>query len=597
MTSQEEKEMKKMMKSMLCVLIMLSMVACSNDTKQSNDPVSLTAGSYSATVKSMKGDMTVTVTVDETSILDIQLDTVDTANVVGSVKTQMIPEILENQTLNVDSVTGATVSSAAVKSGVKKCLEEAGADLSISFNADATSKAEQKEAEEATVVVVGSGAAGLSTAIMLKENGVDNVVVIEKLAYFGGTTSHSGGGAWAVGGTEFNQNTGFDYDADGLVQHLYAASGAEEGSLNEALIKNIANVSKEVFEYYLNEAEVPFDIESISFGDSLNEMPVAWTNGSGIVLIEKLVEQAKELGVDLRLNSRVTSLLSEDGIVCGVHVESRDAIYDIHADKVVLATGGFQRNQELVNEITPDFANTVPYTSAGSTGDGIVMAKELGAYTNGYTLGGMGGLGQQFGYEGYGSYIWAPAIYVNKEGNRFFNERLHYSYHLEAIMGQTDGKAYGIGDSSSYAYKDMDLLVEMGYAVKADTIEELAEKLGVDATSLKNTVDTYVAEKEAGQEDSAFGVANEAMGSLTEAPYFALKMDGVSFASLAGLVADENCHIVKEDGTWIENLYGAGELVSGNILQGRYAGSGSQVGAALYEGKIIADDIAASLAE
>lgn len=589
--------MKKMMMSLLCGLLMLSVVACSNNTTQSKDPVTMTAGDYSATVKAMKGDMTVTVTVDEASILDIQLDTVDTANVVGAVEKQMIPEILENQTLNVDSVAGATVSSAAVKSGIKKCLEEAGADLSTSFNTDATVKAELKDAEEAAVVVVGSGAAGLSTAIMLKENGVDNIIVVEKLGYFGGTTSHSGGGVWAVGKTEFNENTGFDYDADGLVKHLYDASGAEAGSLNEALIKNIANVSKEVFEYYLNEAEVPFDIESLSFGDSLNEMPVAWTDGSGIVLIDKMVEQAEALGIDLRLNSRVTSLLSEDGAVCGVHVESREAIYDIHADKVVLATGGFQRNQELVNEITPDFANEVPFTSAGSTGDGIIMAKELGAYTNGYSLGGMGGLGQQFGYQGYGSYIWAPAIYVNKEGVRFFNERQHYSYHLEAIMKQTDGKVYGIGDSSSYAFEDIDLLVEMGYAFKADTIEKLAELMGVDASALKNTVDTYNAEKQTGADDSAFGVANASMGSLTEAPYYALKIDGVSFASLAGLVADEKCHIVKEDGTVIENLYGAGELISGNILQGRYAGSGSQVGAALYEGKIIADDIASAMAE
>ncbi len=559
------------------------------------EQAAMTPGTYEETVNSMKGKMTVKVTVDETSIQDIQLDTVDTQQIVGAVESQMIPEILEAQSLDVDSVTGATISSAAVKYGVKLALEEAGADTSAEFNEDAHVTAVEADAQEASVVVVGSGGAGLSTAIMLAENGVENVVLLEKQGFFGGTTSVSGGGVWAVGDTEFNQNTGFDYDADGLIEHLYAASGAEEGILNDELIRNIAEVSPEVFDYYLNDVGVPFDIESISFGDSLQEMPVAWTDGAGRVLISYLVDRAEELGVDLRLNSNVTELLSDDGIVTGVHVEARDTIYDISAQKVVLATGGFQRNKELVAELTPDFVNVVPFTSRGSTGDGILMARELGAVISGDTLAGMGGLGEQFGYEDLGSSIWGAAIFVNKDGERYMDETAHYSYHLEAIMDQPDGKVYGIGDSTSYVYENIDELAELRYAVVADTIEELAELIEVDPETLQQTVDTYTADQASGSDDSAFGTANESMKSLTEAPYFALKMDGVSFAGLAGLVVDDTCHIVNADGDAIPNLYGAGELIGSNITQNRYSGSGSMVGPSLYEGKIIADAIAAEL--
>ncbi|MDO4623644.1 MAG: FAD-dependent oxidoreductase [Eubacteriales bacterium] len=555
----------------------------------------MTPGTYSETVDSMKGKMTVTVTVDENSIKDIQLDTVDTAHIVGAVQTQMIPEILEAQSLKVDSVSGATVSSAAVKYGVRLALEEAGADTSVSFNADATVVPAEKEVEEAAVVVVGSGGAGLSTAIMLAENGVGHVILLEKQGFFGGTTSVSGGGVWAVGDTKFNQNTGFDYDADGLLKHIYEASGAEEGALNEGLIRNIADVSAEVFNYYLDDVGVPFDIETVDFGDSLSEMPVAWTDGAGGVLISHLVERAQNLGVDLRLNSKVDSLLVEDGAVTGVHVAGREAIYDIHSSKVVLATGGFQRNKELVEELTPDYVNAVPFTSAGSTGDGITMARELGAVVSGNTLAGLGGLGEQFGYEDLGSSIWGSAIFVNKNGDRYIDETAHYSYHLDAIMEQPDGKVFGIGDSTSSVYENIAQLVELRYAVTADTIEELAELIEVDPAELQKTVDTYTADLEAGNDDSVFGTANANMKSLSQAPYFALKMDGVSFAGLAGLVVDDTCHILNADNEVIPNLYGAGELVGSNILQGRYAGSGSQVGPSLYEGKIIADAIAAEL--
>lgn len=555
----------------------------------------LTPGTYAETVNSMKGKMTVNVTVDEHAITDIQLDTVDTEHIVGAVKTQMIPEIIEAQSLNVDSVSGATISSAAVKYGVKLALEEAGADTSASFNADAKKQPVEKENEEASVVVVGSGGAGLSTAIMLAENGVENVVLVEKLGFFGGTTSVSGGGVWAVGDTQFNKNTGFDYDADGLIKHIYEASGAEEGVLNEDLIRNIAAVSPEVFNYYLEDVGVPFDIETTDFGDSLSEMPVAWTEGAGRVMISYLTERAEKLGVDMRLNSKVTSLLEDNGAVTGVHVESRDAIYDIAAKKVVLATGGFQRNKALVEELTPDYVNAVPFTSAGSTGDGINMARELGAVVSGNTLAGLGGLGEQFGYEDLGSSIWGSAIFVNKNGERYIDETAHYSYHLDAIMAQPDGKVYGIGDSTSSVYENIDQLVELRYAVTADSIEELAELIEVDPAALEKTVDTYVADKEAGNDDSAFGTANASMKSLSQAPYFALKMDGVSFAGLAGLNVDATCHILTAEGEAIPNLYGAGELISSNLLQGRYAGSGSQVGPSLYEGKIIADTIAAEL--
>jgi succinate dehydrogenase/fumarate reductase flavoprotein subunit/uncharacterized protein with FMN-binding domain len=561
----------------------------------------MTPGEYTSTVASMKGDMTVHVTVDETSITDISVDTVDTVQIVGAVIENLIPEIIEKQSIKVDGVTGATISSGALKRGVQNCLEEAGADVEA-FSEEFTTEAVAGEDQEAAVVVVGSGAAGLSTAIQLVEGGIENVVVCEKLGYFGGTTASSSGGAWVVGGTEFNENTGFDYTADELIQHMYEASGAEEGTLNDALIRNIADVSAEVFnEYY--EDGLPWDITQYTFGDSLNEMPVAWVeafydysweSGAGVTLINYLVEKAESLGVDLRLNSKVTDLLTdENDAVIGVAVEGKEEYYNLYTDKVVLATGGFQRNAELLEEIAPDYVGMVPFTGAGSTGDGIVMAEELGAYVVGDSIGGARGLDMQYGYQGeLGSIVWSVGPLVNAEGVRFADETEHYSRATKEIVAQTGSTVYGIADSTNARVDVLEQAVEKGYAVKADTLEELAEALELtDVDAFVDTMNTYNSDAASGQDDSVFGVSNEAMAPATEAPFYAVKIKAVSSFSLAGLAVDENCKIVKEDGTPIENLYGAGELICGNLTAGYYTGSGTQVGSGLYEGKIIANDI------
>ena len=562
----------------------------------------LTAGEYEATVPAMKGDMTVHVTVDETSVTDITVDTVDTRQVVGAVINELVPEILEKQSVNVDNITGATISSYALKSAVRDCLTQAGASED-DFNEAEEKEVKQGEDQQAQVVVVGSGAAGMSAAIQLKNNGVEDVIVLEKLGYLGGTSAHSSGGAWVVGGTQFNKNTGFDYTADELVAHMYASSEAEEGTLNDELIRNIAGVSAEVFNEYV-EAGAPWDLEQYTFGDALNEMPVAWVkafydtpweSGAGVTLMEFMQSLAEDKGVEIRVNSKAASLLTDDsGAVTGVVVETPEEIYNLYTDKVVLATGGFQRNKELVEQIAPDYTEVIPFTGAGSTGDGIVMAQELGAYVVGNSIGGARGLDMRLGYQGpIGTLVWAVGPLVNTQGVRFAAENRHYSRNFEDILAQPDATVFGITDSTNPAAESFDQAVEMGYAFKADTLEEFGALMEVEnVDAFAESITTYNEDYEAGNDDSVFGVAHDAMAPVKEAPFYAIRTKDVSSFCLSGLAVDGNCRILKEDGSVIENLYGAGELICGNLTAGYYTGSGSQVGAALYEGKIIADDIA-----
>ncbi len=177
--------------------------------------------------------------------------------------------------------------------------------------------------------------------------------------------------------------TGFDYSPDELVKHMYAASGAKEGTLNDALIRHIAEVASEVFTEYANEG-ASWDLTRYTFG--------IMENGAGITLINWLVDKAREKGVELRLNSKATDLVIDDkGAVIGVKVAGKNENYTLYADNVVLATGGFQNNRTLVQEIVPQTAKALPFTGAGSNGDGIKMARELGAYVAGNKIGGARG--------------------------------------------------------------------------------------------------------------------------------------------------------------------------------------------------------------
>lgn len=609
--------MKKIFAFIVIAAMVFNLGACSSGTTTEpetdpkdngevvteNETVAMVPGTYSSTVPSMKGDMTVHVTVDENAITEINIDTVDTIQIVDAIVNDLIPVIVEKQSINIDSISGATISSAALKTGVKNCLTEAGADIEL-FNEDFSVERTKGDTEEKTVVVVGSGAAGLSTAIQLAKAGVEDVIVLEKLGYYGGTTGFSSGGAWVVGGSEFNEMTGYDYTADELIEFMYTTTGAERGTLNEGLIRNIAEVSSDVFTEYVD-LGAPWDLTQYTFGDSLNAMPVAWPsqfydtpweNGAGITLINFLVETAEDNGVEIRLNSKVTSLLSQDGAVTGVVVEDQEKEYEINAKKVVLATGGFQRNRELVEELAGEYVDMIPFTGAGSTGDGIVMAKELGADTAGYGIGGARGLDERHGYQGpTGVLVWNVGPVVNKDGVRFAAETVHYSYVPSQIVSQPEAVCFGITDSTNGMLDYLEEAVELGYVAKADTLEELAEQMGVKSNAFVETISNYNTAYEEGVDDPDFGVSNSALSPVLEAPFYGVKIKAVSSFSLAGLKASEYCEILKEDGQPIPNLYGAGELICGNLFYGTYSGSGSQVGAGLYEGRIIADVIAKEL--
>ena len=240
----------------------------------------------------------------------------------------------------------------------------------------------------------------------------------------------------------------------------------------------------------------------------------------------------------------------------------------MNAKKVILATGGFTRNRDMVAEYAPDFVNAFAMTGAGSTGDGITMTQELGAQVIGEGMMGLMGTNMQYGYYGpIGNLVWLTKMIVNKEGVTFGMDSAFYSETLALLLEQTDSMGIGIFDGTTELTERLDMAVDAGLAKKFDTLEELAEGYGINAEALAVTA----AEKE-----------------LADGPYYGLPIKPLFIGSIPGLKVDADCRVLNADDQPIENLLAAGELIFGNLFAVRYPASGTGIGMSTYTGALVA---------
>ena len=441
--------------------------------------------------------------------------------------------------------------------------------------------------ETVDFVVVGAGAGGVSSAIEVAKQG-KSVILLEKLAMAGGSSALNEGYLWACG-SKFNELTGKGYTPEQMKAYLVQSS---RGNANEALNNRIVDMSGEIFDY-LYDNGVPFHTDAFTgSGGDAQDLDVFTTEGAGAGLFSGMLSIAEGLGVTPRYESKAVSLIVEDGAVKGVTVEDKDGQYNIYAGTTILATGGFLKNEELMKEYMPEWYSENAYCTAGATGDGHEMALSLGAYMVGYGCGGVWRTEDgKNGYHVEGGLAPCVSFFItNIEGKRFCNEYMG-SDKNQFINEQSDKKAYCFMDSTSPYVALAEQGVANGYAYKADTLEELADVYGIDKANLLATVAEYNACKESGGEDP-FGVPNAYMVSMTTPPYYMSLFDpSMNTNCLMGLACDEFCRLVRKDGTVIENLYGVGELIVGNLCGGtkqgaRYPACGTCLAAGIYGGPI-----------
>ena len=518
-------------------------------------------GTYTGTSKGFGGDITVTVTVDRDSILDVAIDGSHETENIGSFAVSMLGDrILENQTPNVDVVTGATVSSGAILRALKDALAQAGADLSaFPVPEEANGGIRTYETMDVDIAVIGAGGAGMTAAIKAKQAG-KNVIILERMPYAGGNTTKATGGMNAAE-THYQAEQGIEDSVEVFVEDTMKAGH----NINDRkLVTIMAEMSARAIEW-LDSIGAPLPKVSFS-GGATNKRIHAPEDGSGVgaYLVTRFLRTLDDLQIPVLYDTTATKLMTLDGAVVGVMAESDSAIYTIHAKAVVLATGGFGNNEEMIVRYRPDLLGTVTTSAPGIMGDGIVMAEAVGADLVDIEQIQLHPTVEQ----GTSMLITESvrgdgAILVNQNGERFIDELQPRDVVSAGELEQPGSYAYILFDQRLRdGLKAIEKYVSTGIVVQADTIEGLAEQLDIDPATLAKTLsdwNSYVA----AQNDPDFGRTTGMEADLSVAPYYAIKIAPGIHHTMGGVHIDTEARVINTEGEPIPGLFAAGEVTGG----------------------------------
>ena len=518
-------------------------------------------GTYTETATGFGGEVSVTTTVSENKIEDVQITGDHETENIGTFAVQMLGErILAAQSPNVDALTGATVTSNAILGAFKKTLTDAGADMSAFAAAEDEGKALKKYEELTTdIVIIGAGGAGMTAAINATQEGKD-VILLEMMPYAGGNTTKATGGMNAAE-THYQKEQGIE---DSVEQFIEDTMKGGHDINDRALVTVMAENSAEGIDW-LDSIGAP--LPKISFsGGATNQRIHAPEDGSGVgaYLVTALLKKMDELGIKVMYNTKATDLLSLEGTVNGVMAESDDAYYTIHSKAVILATGGFGNNQEMIVRYRDDLEGTVTTSAPGIMGDGIVMAQAVGA-----DLVDIDQIQLHPTVEQKTSMLITEsvrgdgAILVNQDGKRFTDELLTRDKVSAAELAQPGSYAYIIFDQKlREGLKATEKYISTGITVQGDTIEDLAAQIDVDPATLAETLANWnkcVADKN----DAEFGRTTGMDNDLSTPPYYAIKIAPGIHHTMGGVHIDTGAHVIDLNGKVIPGLFAAGEVVGG----------------------------------
>lgn len=568
----------------------------------------LTAGIYEGTARGYMGSVTVHVTVDDSSIVKVDVvSCTDMPANISRVAVAQIPQrIVDHQSVKVDSVSGATFTSNAIKAAVTDALTRAGNAGRFAVEVEAPARTQGAD-ETVDVLVLGGGGSGCMAAMYAQnENltGADTglrVMVVEKQGYLGGSTMLSGGYIGAA------MPLGDDTLLNSDMMNVYLDYSQMEGrpEVDRDLLERVARVSNtavlDMQKLGLPMMTADSTLPASEYGDLIgwsllshgydDPTPDGWQQ-AGDELGRWFERRLAQTNVEVRLNTTADELVVENGAVIGAVVHDKEHTYTIYAKKVIDACGSMISNSEMFAAYYPQASGSPIYANPGNTGDGLRMVTEkfgvepvIGRLMDGYF--GVDGI---FGQDVDLRYMFFDASHsifvVNKDGRRIANDGAGYSTHgmCDAIYEQEGKTAYVIVDASHPGVEMIENSRHQDVIVRGDTLDEVAAGLGIDAAGLQATVDAYNAVKNGSGEDE-FGVAAADMISLEKGPFYGFPMNVPQTATFTGLLANADCQLLDSNGEPIQNLYGCGETIYGQ----------AGVAGALFTGAIAGTEAAESI--
>ena len=591
--------MKKLISILLCVCMVLTM-----GLAVAADGVS---GDFTGTAQGLGGDVTVTLTLKDGKIVGCTATGDKETEGIGSKVIDSFPAIVaESGSIAVDAISGATVTSDAFVAAAEAALTEAGLNPEDYKTAIATAAGEDRTVD-ADVVVVGAGGAGMTAAISAAADGL-KVVVVESQAMVGGNSVRATGGMNAAKTPLQDKNT-FGESA-GVEKTLAAAEGYAD---NETITALAATVSEQ-WEAYKANPEGYFDsvelmeLDTMIGGKGINNPElvktlcsntadsIVWldsvgasltsvgafggasvkrihrpvneegkTLSVGAYIVPILEKNLQDAGVEIILNTTVDTILTNaNGAACGVSGVANDGSkLTVNADAVILTTGGFGANLDMVVSYKPELAGFMTTNAAGIQGQGIKMAEALGAATVDMnqiqihpTVEANTAALITEGLRGDG------AILVNAEGKRFFDEVSTRDKVSAAEIAQPGSYSYLIVDQAmADASNVIQGYIKKGFTTQGETYEELAKALGMDEAAFAETMNTWNGYVEA-KNDPEFGRTSFA-NPLNTAPYYAIKVTAGVHHTMGGLKINPAAEVLTEDGSAIAGLFAAGEVTGG----------------------------------
>lgn len=567
------------------------------------------SGDFTGTAKGFGGDVSVTLTLTDGAITGCTAEGKDETQGVGSEAIAKMPgEIAESGSIAVDGVSGATVTSTAIKEAAAAALTAAGLNPDDYKTAVENNATAEDSTVEADVVVVGAGGAGMTAAITAAGEG-KSVVILESQSMVGGNSVRATGGMNA-GKTVYQDENEFGESA-GVEKTLKTA--AEKYADNETITALAKTVSEQWAAYqanptgYFDSVEL-MELDTMIGGKGINDPELVetlcansadaidWLDEHGITLhnvssfggasvkrihrpvnaegktvsvgsymIPLLQENCEKAGVKMMLDTTATEILTDaNGAAVGVKATGASGeTVTVNAKAVVLASGGFGANLDMVVKYKPELKGFMTTNAPGIQGQGIEMAQAIGAATVDMdqiqihpTVEANTAALITEGLRGDG------AVLINAEGKRFIDEVGTRDVVSAAEIAQTGSYSWLVVDQAMVdASSVIQGYIKKGYTVTGSTYEELGEAMGVDAAAFAETMEKWNGYVEA-KNDPDFGRTSFA-NPLNTAPYYAVKVTAGVHHTMGGLKINANTEVLNEKGEVIPGLFAAGEVTGG----------------------------------
>lgn len=577
--------MKKLWRISLLLAALLPLAACQQDGPEGPDS-QMMDGEWEGTGEGRNGIILVRSSVRDHALSSIKVVTQSESSFAQECINTIIDKAISKQeelTLELDGVSGATLTSTGIIDAI---------NMSILASKGITPQEKKKYKDTSTdIVVVGAGGAGLSAAIAAADKGC-KVIVLEKQGIIGGNTNYSTGGINAAE-TSSQRELGIQDSKEQFFEDTWQG-GHQLG--DKSLIRSFVEHAAATIDWLKG---LGADLSDVGLmGGSSIKRTHRPKGGSAIGphLMKVLKEASSDKDIEIRTRNKVLGLTSSGGNVTGVQVQNAGgSTYTIKAGAVIIATGGFGGNLEMVESLKPELKGFSTLNHSGATGDAFEWVSAVG--------------GEMVQLDQIQIHPTAEArnhiliteavrgngaILVNKSGQRFVDEMDTRDVVSAAILKQGGGTAFLVFDQKvRESLASIENYASQGLLASGATVQELAQDAGISPEGLAAGMERYARMQGAGL-DEDFGRSAAGMPQpLTTAPFYAVEVTPAIHHTMGGVKVDPDLHVLRADGTVIKGLFAAGEVTGGLHGGNRLGGNG--VADIVVNGKIAGETAAASL--